>query len=134
GAAQNVRVEMDDRTGRIRVFAQKQVVEEVQDEALENSLEDAQRMDPTYQLGDLVDVEVTPRDFGRIAAQTAKQVVIQRIREAERTLIYEEFASKQGDIVTGIVQRSDPRVVHVDLGKIEATLPASEQMPGDSYT
>lgn len=134
GAAQNVRVEMDDRTGRIRVFAQKEVVEEVEDEGLEISLEDAQRMDPSYQVGDLVDVEVTPRDFGRIAAQTAKQVVIQRIREAERTLIYEEFASKQGDIVTGIVQRSDPRIVHVDLGKIEATLPASEQMPGDSYT
>jgi len=134
GAAQNVRVEMDDRTGRIRVFAQKEVVEKVEDDALEISLEDARRIDPSYQVGDVVDVEVTPRDFGRIAAQTAKQVVIQRIREAERSLIYEEFASKQGDIVTGIVQRSDPRVVHVDLGKIEATLPASEQMPGDSYT
>src|SRR5690625_3505949 len=84
GTVQNVRVEMDDRTGRIQVFAQKEVVEDVEDDASEMSLEEARVLDPTYNVGDLVDVEVTPRDFGRIAAQTAKQVVIQRIREAER--------------------------------------------------
>lgn len=134
GTAQNVRVELDDRTGRIRVFAQKEVVEAVEDDAAEISLEDARAIDPAYQLGDLVEVEVTPRDFGRIAAQTAKQVVIQRIREAERSLIYEEYASKEGDIITGIVQRADNRMVYVDLGKIEAALPPSEQMPGESYT
>src|SRR5690606_27404594 len=111
----------------------KQVVATVEDDATEISLEEARRIDPSYEEGDIVEVEVTPRDFGRIAAQTAKQVVIQRIREAERNLIYEEFASKEGDIVTGIVQRSDGRVVHVDLGKIEASLLPMEQIPGETY-
>ncbi|HHW08862.1 MAG TPA: transcription termination/antitermination protein NusA [Firmicutes bacterium] len=133
GSAQNIRVQLTDK-GEIKVFARKDVVEEVMDEANEISLEDARAIDPNYQLDDVVELEVTPRDFGRIAAQTAKQVVIQRIREAEREMIYEEFQNREGDIVTGIVQRTEHRHVLVDLGKVEAVLPPSEQVPRENYT
>ncbi|BAS27534.1 transcription termination factor NusA [Limnochorda pilosa] len=131
--AENVRVEVDERSGTISVYAQKEVVGEVADANVQISLEAAREVDPSYKPGDVVEVEVTPRDFGRIAAQTAKQVVIQRIREAERALIYDEFSNRAEDIVTGTVQRVDRRNVYVDLGKVEALLPPSEQMPGDNY-
>ncbi|TLS33724.1 transcription termination factor NusA [Geobacillus thermoleovorans] len=133
GQAQNVRVDLNMDTGTIRVFARKDVVEEVADPRLEISLEDAQRINPNYQIGDVVELEVTPRDFGRIAAQTAKQVVTQRVREAERSIIYAEFVDREEDIMTGIVQRVDPRFVYVSLGKAEALLPANEQMPNETY-
>ncbi len=133
-AAQNVRVEISEKSGKIQVFAQKQVVEEVVDPANEISLEAARAINPNYSAGDVVEIEVTPRDFGRIAAQTAKQVVIQRIREAERAIVYEEYANREGDVVTGIVQRSDHRNVLVDLGRVEAILPPSEQMPKETYS
>lgn len=133
GAAENVRVQLDDRTGRMRVFAQKDVVEEVIDESTEISLDEARTINENYQLNDLAEIEITPRDFGRIAAGTAKQVVIQRIRDAERNLIYEEYASRVGDIVTGIVQRMHNRNVIIDLGRIESMLIPSEQMPGETY-
>jgi transcription termination/antitermination protein NusA len=133
GQAQNVRVDLNTETGTIRVFARKDVVEEVNDPRLEISLEEAQRINPNYQIGDVVELEVTPKDFGRIAAQTAKQVVTQRVREAERSVIYAEFVDREEDIMTGIVQRVDPRFVYVSLGKTEALLPASEQMPNETY-
>jgi N utilization substance protein A len=133
GSAQNVRVEISDNGG-ITVYSRKDVVEEVLDEANEISLEDAKRVDPNYELDDIVEIEVTPRDFGRIAAQTAKQVVIQRIREAERAMVYEEYQNREGDIVTGIVQRTEHRNVLVDLGKVEAVLPPSEQIPRENYS
>ncbi|SFA41669.1 NusA antitermination factor [Parageobacillus thermantarcticus] len=133
GQAQNVRVDLNMETGTIRVFARKEVVEEVNDPRLQISLEEAQRINPNYQIGDVVELEVTPRDFGRIAAQTAKQVVTQRVREAERSVIYAEFVDREEDIMTGIVQRIDPRFVYVSLGKTEALLPASEQMPNETY-
>ncbi|EZP78077.1 transcription elongation factor NusA [Parageobacillus genomosp. 1] len=133
GQAQNVRVDLNMETGTIRVFARKDVVEEVNDPRLEISLEEAQRINPNYQVGDVVELEVTPKDFGRIAAQTAKQVVTQRVREAERNVIYAEFLDREEDIMTGIVQRVDPRFVYVSLGKTEALLPASEQMPNETY-
>jgi transcription termination/antitermination protein NusA len=133
GQAQNVRVDLNTETGTIRVFARKEVVEEVNDPRLEISLEEAQRINPNYQIGDVVELEVTPKDFGRIAAQTAKQVVTQRVREAERSVIYAEFVDREEDIMTGIVQRVDPRFVYVSLGKTEALLPASEQMPNETY-
>ncbi len=132
GSAQNVRVELDDK-GNIKVFSRKDVVEEVLEEANEISLEDAKAIDANYRLDDVVEIEVTPRDFGRIAAQTAKQVVIQRIREAERAMIYEEFQNREGDIVTGIVQRTEHRNVLVDLGRVEAVLPPSEQVTREHY-
>ncbi|AKM18562.1 transcription termination factor NusA [Anoxybacillus geothermalis] len=133
GQAQNVRVDLNMETGTIRVLARKDIVEEVTDPRLEISLEEAQRINPNYQIGDVVELEVTPRDFGRIAAQTAKQVVTQRVREAERSIIYAEFVDREEDIMTGIVQRIDPRFVYVSLGKAEALLPANEQMPNETY-
>lgn len=132
--AQNVRVDINRQTGMIKVYARKTVVEEVLDPRLEISLEAAREMNPNYQLDDVVEIEVTPRDFGRIAAQTAKQVVTQRIREAERGLIYEAFVDKEEDIVTGIVQRVDQRNVYVDLGKVEAVLPLNELMPNEKFS
>ena len=92
-------------TGEINVFLGKTIVEKVNDPRLEISLDEARRLDPRYELNDIVEFEETPQNFGRIAAQTAKQVVVQRIREAERDLIYDEFTNREGDIVTGIIQR-----------------------------
>lgn len=131
--AQNVRTDLNVETGTMHVYARKEVVEEVFDPRLEISLDEARAIDPAYEVGDIVEIEVTPRNFGRIAAQTAKQVVMQRVREAERSIIYEEFADRQDDIMTGIVQRKDSRFVYVDLGKAEALLPVSEQMPNEQY-
>lgn len=131
--AQNVRTDFNLETGLIRVFARKEVVEEVFDSRLEISLEDARKIDPNYEVGDVVEIEVTPKNFGRIAAQTAKQVVTQRVREAERGIIYEEFADREDDIMTGIVQRRDHRFVYVSLGRAEALMPVHEQMPSEAY-
>ncbi len=133
GSLQNVRVQIERSSGEVKVYARKTVVEEVLDSRADISLEDARKIDPRYELEDIVEIEVTPRDFGRIAAQTAKQVVVQRIREAERGLIYEEFANREGDIVTGIVQRYEQKNVLIDLGKIEAVLQPSEQTNGEDY-
>lgn len=133
GSLQNVRVEIDPDSGKVRVLARKLVVDEVKDSRAEISITEAQRLDPRYELDDVVEVEVTPRDFGRIAAQTAKQVVVQRLREAERGMIFEEFANREGDIVTGLVQRQEQRNILIDLGKTEAILTPSEQMPGEEY-
>lgn len=131
--AQNVRVDLNLEKGSMRVFARKEVKEEVDDPRLEMSLEDAKEISPNYEIGDVVEIEVTPRNFGRIAAQTAKQVVTQRVREAERGIIYSEFVDREEDIMTGIVQRQDGKFTYVALGKIEALLPFSEQMPNESY-
>jgi N utilization substance protein A len=132
-SAQNVRVALDRETGEIHVYARKTVMEEVTDPRLEISLAEAQEIDPRYVLEDVVELEVTPKNFGRIAAQTAKQVVVQRIREAERGIIYEEYSSRESDIVTGIVQRMEAKNVFGDLGKAEAILQPSEQIPGETY-
>ncbi|MGC7870540.1 transcription termination factor NusA [Desulfosporosinus sp. SYSU MS00001] len=133
GSLQNVRVLIDRMTGEFKVFARKTIVENVEDSRTQVSLEDARKINPSYQLEDIVEYEVTPRDFGRIAAQTAKQVVVQRIREAERGMIYDEYVNREGDIVTGVVQRYEQKNVIVDLGKVEAVLPAQEQIPGEVY-
>lgn len=131
--AQNVRVDINRESGTIRVFARKTVVEEVFDSRLEISLDEAQKQNPNYDVDDVVEIEVTPKNFGRIAAQTAKQVVTQRVREAERGIIYADFIDREDDIMTGIVQRADSRFIYVDLGKVEALLPVSEQMPNEQY-
>lgn len=133
GQAQNVRVDVNRDNGSIRVFARKVVVEEVFDKRLEISEAEAQRINPHYEVDDIVEIEVTPKDFGRIAAQTAKQVVTQRVREAERGIIYSDFIDREEDIMNGIVQRQDHRFIYVDLGKVEALLPLSEQMPNETY-
>ena len=132
-SAQNVRVALDRTSGQYHVYAIKTVVEDVADNIQEISLAMAQKVSPNYQLGDTLEVEVTPANFGRIAAQAAKQVVVQRIREAERGIIYEEFSSREGDIVTGLVQRVENRNVYVDLGKTEAIMVQSEQIANEEY-
>lgn len=137
GSAQNVRVHFDPKTGDYRVYAQKEIVEVVEDVRLEATLDEARLKNPGLGLGDILEVEVTPRDFGRIAAQTAKQVVVQRIREAERGLIYEEYSSREGDVVTGLVIRQDQKskAVYVELAKgVEGILMANEQIPGERFT
>lgn len=131
--AQNVRVDLNLANGSMRVLARKDVVDQVFDSRLEISVEEARQINPNYQVEDVVEMEVTPKDFGRIAAQTAKQVVTQRVREAERGIIYSEFIDREEDIMNGIVQRVDSRYIYVSLGKIEALLPASEQMPNEQY-
>lgn len=131
--AQNVRVDLNRETGTMKVFARKDVVDEVYDPRLEISIGEARGINPNYVLNDVIEMEVTPKDFGRIAAQTAKQVVTQRVREAERGVIYSEFIDREEDIMTGIVQRIDSKFIYVSLGKIEALLPVSEQMPNETY-
>lgn len=133
GSAANVRISIDRQTGDVKVFAKKVVTDKVKDHKLEISLEEARALNPSYSIGDEVEREATPRNFGRIAAQTAKQVVVQRIREAERGIIYEEYYDREGDIVTGIVQRSEHKNVFLDLGKTEAILPPAEQVPMESF-
>ncbi|WP_411955486.1 transcription termination factor NusA [Alkalibacillus sp. S2W] len=129
----NVRVELDSDDNTMKVFSRRVVVDEVEDEELEVSLEDAQQIDPSYELEDVVEHEVTPQDFGRIAAQAAKQVVTQRVREAERGVIYNDFVDRLDDIIIGTVQRMDNRYLYIHLGKVEGKLPTNEVMPGESY-
>ncbi|HYH02889.1 MAG TPA: transcription termination factor NusA, partial [Bacillota bacterium] len=132
-AAQSIEVRIDPDTGDFHVYTHKTVVEEVEDDKNEISLAEAQQLNPIYELNDLVEFEIFPKEFGRIAAQTAKQVVVQRIREAERSIIYDEFANRVGDLMTGIVQRFEQRNIFVDLGRLEGILPANEQMPNERY-
>ncbi|NLP29595.1 MAG: transcription termination/antitermination protein NusA, partial [Clostridiales bacterium] len=133
GTSQNVRVSIDRDKGNIDVFMRKDVVNEVIDSLTEISLEEAKAIDPEYEIGDVIEYKVTPKDFGRIAAQTAKQVVVQRIREAERGIIYDDFVNKQSEIVTGIIQRISNETVFVNLGKTEGILPVNEQVRGEKY-
>ncbi|WBX79540.1 transcription termination factor NusA [Virgibacillus salarius] len=132
-SATNVRVELNKETGKMGVFSRKTVVDEVEDTQQELSLEEAKKINPNYQVDDVVEVEVTPKDFGRIAAQAAKQVVTQRVREAERGVIFSEYSDREEDVMTGIIQRKDARFVYVNLGKIEAKLAEAEQMPTEEY-
>ena len=130
----NVLVNIDRETGEVRVFIQKEVCEEVTDTLSQISLEDAHKISGTYELGDIVNIEDTPMAFGRIAAQTAKQVVTQRIKEAERTMVYDEFVSKEHKILAGTIQRIERNNIYLDVGKTEAYLAPNEQVHGESYT
>jgi len=132
-SASNVRVELNENTGKMAVFSRKTVVEEVEDPQQEVSLEVAREIDPNHEVDDIIEVEVTPKDFGRIAAQAAKQVVTQRVREAERGVIFSEFVDREEDVMTGIIQRKDSRFIYVNLGKIEAKLAETEQIPNEEY-
>ncbi|MEM5567788.1 transcription termination factor NusA [Aerococcus viridans] len=131
--AQNVEVNFDVKKGSIEVYAVKEVVDLVMDSQLEVSLEDAHDLNSAYEIGDKIKFEVTPKDFGRIAAQTAKQVIMQRVREAERSIIYNEYIDYEEDILTGIVERQDRRYVYVSLGKIEAVIPPEGQIPNETF-
>ena len=133
GAAQNVRISLSRETGAFHVFAIKTVVDEVENDVTEISLARARAINPDYTVGDVVEIEMTPANFGRIAAQTAKQVVMQRLREAERGIVYEEYMNRSSEIVTGIVQRIEGHNVFVDIGRAEAVLMATEQLPTETY-
>ena len=132
-ATGDVRVKVTSSKAGFKVFCQKDVVEDVENDHTEITVADARRYDPDALVGSQVEIEVTPENFGRIAAQTAKQVVVQRIREAEREHVYEEFGERVGEVVTGTVQRKEQRNVFINLGKVEALLPAAEQVPTEPY-
>lgn len=132
-ALENVRVQMDPQTGATHVYSIKEVVEQVKDDAMEISLKEAQKINKTITEGENVEVEIVPRDFGRIAAQTAKQVIIQKLREAEREIIFSEFNERKGEIISGIIQKADKNIVVMDLGKLEGVMPNKEQIPTEHY-
>ena len=132
-SAENVKVEIDSTTGGIQIFAQKEVVEVVEDEKLQISLEDAKKIDKKTKIGNILNVETKPKDFGRIAAGAAKQHIIQKVREAERNMIYNEYNDRKGEIVAGIVQKADKGIVVLDLGKLEGIMPLKEQIPTEKY-
>ncbi len=130
----NVKVTIDSLSGEIHIFAVMDVVEESEDPLLEISLKDAKKINKDVEVGEQVDVEIKPKDFGRIAAQTAKQVVVQKIREVERDMVFNEYSDKKGEIVTGLVQKADSgTAIIVDLGKLEGIMPLKEQVPTESY-
>ena len=131
--SENVKIVMNDETGEIHVFAEKEVVETVEDEKLQINLTDAQKVNKKLSIGDTAQIEIVPRDFGRIAAQTAKQVIIQKIREASRNVLFDEFSDKKGEIVSGLIQKADGGIVVVDLGKLEGVMPLKEQVATEKY-
>ena len=133
GKADNIKVIIDKETGEVKVFAQKEIVENVTDSTLQISLEQAGQFFPGNGIGDIVNVVVTPKNFGRIAAQKAKQVVVQKIREEERKVIYNQYYEKERDIITGIVQRISGGNISVNLGKIDTVLTAAEQVPTEHF-
>ncbi len=129
----NVVVNIDRDSGEVKVFVQKEVVEDVEDNLSQIALDEARKISASYEIGDIVNIEDIPGDFGRIAAQTAKQVVMQRIREAERNMIYDEFSEKEHKVVIGTIQRIERRNIYLDIGKTEAYLAPNEQVPGEKY-
>lgn len=129
----NVKVHVDTVSGEMKVFSLLNIVEKPEISMQEISLEEAKEINSGYEIGDIAEREVTPKNFGRVAAQAAKQVVVQRIREAERELIYEDFMDREQDIVTGTIQRFEQKNVIIDLGRTEAILPPLEQVQGDLY-
>ncbi len=135
GTSQNVRVDINEETGDINVYMRMDVVadEDFEDDLTQITLEEAMEIDPRYEVGDVVEYQVTPRDFGRIAAQTAKQVVVQRIREAERGMVYDNFITRQGEILTGTVQRVSNETLFINVGNTEGILSPNEQVPGEHY-
>ena len=133
GAPDNVRMHLDRQTGVLRAYGRKRVVTDVGDPKLEISLADAKALNPAAELDDELEQELPPQEFGRIAAQTAKQVILQRVRDAERERIYAEFTGKENQILRGIVHRIEKRNVILEIGKAEAILPEREQIPGERY-
>ena len=134
GTAQDVRVELDPDSGAFRVFAKKTVVEAVIDDAAEISVTDAHKVNVAYEPGDVLEIEVTPGTFGRIAAQTAKQVVVHRLREAERGVIFDKFIEREGEIMNAVIHRVDKGSVLLELDSAEGVMPGSECIPGERYS
>lgn len=130
---ENVKVQMDKKTGATHVYSLKKVMKRANDKDVQINIKEAQKINPNYKEGDIIEIEIVPRNFGRIAAQTAKQVIIQKLREAEREIIYTEFNDRKGEIVSGLVQKADHNIVVMDLGKLEGVMPSKEQIPTERY-
>ena len=130
---ENAKVVMDRETGETHLYIEKEVVKKVEDDKLQISLEDAKKVSKKLEIGDTAQVEIVPRNFGRIAAQTAKQVIVQKIREVSREVLFGEFSEKKGEIVSGIIQKADGGVVILDLGKLEGVMVQKEQVPTETY-
>ena len=133
-ANENAKVTIDDKTGEMHLYSVKEIVEEVEDDDLQISEKEAHKINKNLKIGDTVDIEIIPKDFGRIAAQTAKQVMLQKVREAERNMIFTEFNDKKGEIVSGIIQKADGGVVVLDLGRLEGIMPLKEQIQTEHYS
>ncbi len=127
-------VKINRQTGDYNVLAKKKVVEEIENSELETDLKTAREKNQAYEIGDYIEVDVTPKNFGRSAAHTAKQMLIQRLKEAERNSVFDEFSEREGDIITGTVERIDGKNIFINLGKTEAILPLSEQTPTETFT
>ena len=130
---ENVKIVIDEEHATVGVYSLKEVVEEVMDPAIEIDLASAKKINKKAKLEDIVEVEITPKDFGRISAQTAKNVIVQKIREAEREIVFTEFSDRQGEIVSGLIQKVDKNIIIVDLGRIEGIMTNNEQVPGEEY-
>ncbi|NTW71107.1 MAG: transcription termination/antitermination protein NusA [Eubacteriaceae bacterium] len=133
GNAHNIVINIGRENGEINVHALKEVVEKAEDNVTQISLSDAKNINVTYEIGDMAEIEVKPKNFGRIAAQNAKQLVVQRIKEAERNIIYNQFVEREDEIINGIIQRKEKNNVYIDLGKTEGILMPNEQIPGEEY-
>ena len=131
--ADNAKVVVDKETGDYHVFVEKEVVEEVEDGNIQISVEDAKKINKSLVVGDTAQIEIMPKNFGRIAAGTAKQVIIQKIREASREFLFNEFSDRKGEIVSGLIQKADGGIVVVDLGRLEGVMPLKEQVPTEKY-
>jgi len=129
----NVKVDLNLTNGSYRVISRKDVVEEVEDETAEVDLDTARTVNPAYEIGDPYDEDVTPKDFNRVGAQAAKQAVMQRLRDAERGILYEEFVDKEDEVMTGLIDRVDHRFVYIQLGRTDAVLSESERIPNEVY-
>ena len=132
-SAENVKVVMDEKSGNIQVYSMKEVVKKVEEVQSQMSLAEAKKINNKAEVGDVIDIEIVPKDFGRIAAQTAKQVIVQKIREAERTLVFTEYNDKKGEIISGLVQKVDTNIVVMDLGKLEGVMPLKERVQTENY-
>ena len=132
-ALENVKVDIDQKTGATHIYSIKEVVKNAKDELTQIGLKDAQKINKTLKVGDTVEIEIVPKDFGRIAAQTAKQVIVQKIREVERDVLFNEYTERKGEIVSGIIQKADKNIVIVDLGRIEGIMLSKELVPTEKY-
>ena len=132
-ALENVKVVMDKQTGATYVYSIKEVVERANDPVQEISLDEAKKINKSIQIGDNVEIEIVPKNFGRIAAQTAIQVIVKKIREAEREILYNDYSDKKGEIVSGPIQKAERGIVVMDLGKLEGVMPLKEQIPTENY-
>lgn len=130
---ENVDVMIDEETGQIEVYALKEIVDEVEDNIIEISLKDARVINPSYSLGDIARIKLTPKNFGRVAAQTARNIVIQKIRDAQRDSLYGDYIERANEMITGTIQREDKYNVYVNLDKIEGVVPTKEQVPTEKY-